>query len=212
MKVFGIGLNKTGTSTLAACFQKLGYRHLSVRRDLLQAFREGRLDEVFAEVDQYDAFEDWPYPLMYRELEDRYGPDAKFILTIRKTPMTWLRSLERHSMYTPPKAHCRKLAYGFNYPHYSRTHHLRFYERHNGEVQAYFMAKGASDRLLVMCWEDGDGWEKLCGFLGKPVPDEPISAENVTATRGSSGNERINRRLMLTYGLASWLPGSARFI
>ncbi|KSV95367.1 sulfotransferase family protein [Sinorhizobium sp. GL28] len=212
MKVFGIGLNKTGTSTLAACLHHLGYHHLSCRRDLLEAFRKGCLDEVMAEIDQYQSFEDWPYPLMYRNLEERYGPEAKFILTIRKTPEIWLRSLEQHSMFSPPREHCRKLAYGYNYPHYSRRHHLAFYERHNREVQQYFAAKGAADRLLVFCWEDGDGWEKLCSFLGKDVPDGPIPTQNVSAQRAPSGNEKTNNMLMRLYGVASFIPGTRKFI
>ena len=35
-----------------------------------------------------------------------------------------------------------------------------------------------SDRLLV--WNVKDGWEPLCKFLGKPVPDIPIPHDNVT--------------------------------
>ncbi|KAA3507677.1 sulfotransferase family protein [Agrobacterium rosae] len=212
MKIFGVGLNKTGTSTLGACFQRLGYKHLSVRRDLLQAYREGRLNDVFSEIDQYETFEDWPYPLMYRELEERYGPDAKFVLTVRKSPQTWLRSLERHSMYSKPHRHSRKLAYGFNYPHYSRKHHVDFYERHYREVHEYFSAKNASNRLLLMCWENGDGWEKLCSFLEMPLPAEPVPMSNVSAERPPSGNEQANRLLMLVYGAVSVFPGSRRFI
>jgi len=28
--------------------------------------------------------------------------------------------------------------------------------------------------LLVVCWENGDGWDKLCSFLNKRKPDEPF--------------------------------------
>src|SRR5579859_2611094 len=101
-KIFGIGLNKTGTTTLGACLTRLGYRHGSCRRDLLIAYREGRLDEIFAETDRLDSFEDWPYPLIYRELFFRYGEGAKFILTRRATPRIWLRSLMRHALRTNP--------------------------------------------------------------------------------------------------------------
>lgn len=33
-----------------------------------------------------------------------------------------------------------------------------------------------SERLLE--WEVGDGWEPLCKFLGKPVPDVPFPHAN----------------------------------
>lgn len=45
---------------------------------------------------------------------------------------------------------------------------------HNEWVKSFVPA----DRLLVM--ELGDGWEKLCPFLGKPIPDEPYPRVNST--------------------------------
>src|SRR5437016_2770727 len=129
-KVFGIGLNKTGTTTLTECLKQFGYRHLSCRRDLLIALREGRLDDIFAVIDQYESFEDWPYPLMYQELHARY-PDAFFILTTRTSPKVWIESLKNHSLHTHPTAHCRKLAYGYDYPHGFENEHIAIYEAHN---------------------------------------------------------------------------------
>jgi len=41
MKIFGIGLNKTGTKTLGRCFEALGRNSLSFRADLLSQFRVG---------------------------------------------------------------------------------------------------------------------------------------------------------------------------
>ena len=74
-KVFGIGLNKTGTTTLASCLIELGYRHMSVRRDLLVGWFNGNLEPLFQVCDEYDSFEDWPYPLAYKELFYRYVLD-----------------------------------------------------------------------------------------------------------------------------------------
>lgn len=177
MKIFGIGLNKTGTTTLGHCFSSLGYRHLSVRRDLLIAYREGRIDDVFSVIDEYDTFEDWPYPLMYRELAERYE-DAKFVLTIRRDEKTWLRSLRKHALTASPFNHCRKLAYGYEYPFENADAHLAFYSKHNSDVATYFAEHGAQDRLLTICWETGDGWEELAGFLGVDAPAEEIPTMN----------------------------------
>lgn len=44
------------------------------------------------------------------------------------------------------------------------------FERHNKEVLEYF--KG-SDRFLVHSVFEGDGWEKLCKFVNKEVPNIP---------------------------------------
>lgn len=163
-KVFGIGLNKTGTTTLGTCLQLLGYRHLGVRRDLLQAYRASRKEAVFAVIDRFDSFDDWPYPLMYRELAERY-PDAKFVLTVRKSPEIWYASLVGHSSRSRPLKHCRKLAYGYHYPDNARDHHLAFYRRHNREVQEFL-----GDRVRLLCWENGDSWPELCEFLGAELP------------------------------------------
>ena len=50
-----------------------------------------------------------------------------------------------------------------------------FYEHHNEAVRAYF---AGTDRLLDVCWEEGDGWDELTGFLGLPVPDAPFPHSN----------------------------------
>lgn len=57
IKVFGIGLNKTGTTSLAACLEILGYRrHMSCNRDLLAGYRRGDLEPLFAAADAHDSF------------------------------------------------------------------------------------------------------------------------------------------------------------
>ena len=48
------------------------------------------------------------------------------------------------------------------------------YEAHNAKVKATI----PPENLLV--WNLKDGWEPLCKFLGKPVPDKPIPRENQT--------------------------------
>lgn len=35
-----------------------------------------------------------------------------------------------------------------------------------------------ADRLCLIRLEDGLGWEQVCPFLDKPVPDEPYPARN----------------------------------
>ena len=191
-KVFGIGLNKTGTTTLAKCLRRLGYRHMSFRRDLLLAVRENRLADVFAVTDEYEYFTDWPYPLIYPELFERYD-DALFILTTRISSQVWLDSLKAHSLHTHPVNHCRKLVYGYDYPHGFEAEHIAFYEQHNAAVRSFFEAKRASHRLLCVCCEDGHRWRELCGFIGQRAPairfphvnrkkaDSPRAAENQMA-------------------------------
>jgi hypothetical protein len=175
-KVFCIGLNKTGTTTLARCAQILGYLPAGCDKKLLREFaRHERTDGARRIAMQHDFFHDWPWPLIYREM-DRAFPGSKFVLSIRGSEDHWLDSLKRHSLRTHPWRHCRKLAYGFNYPHRHEAHHLELYRRHNDEVRYYFRSRPSD--LLVVCWEEGDGWDRLCGFLGKPVPASAFPHEN----------------------------------
>ena len=162
VKVFGLGLNKTGTSTLGVCFKHFGFRHVSCRPDLLRSYRAGNLAPIWGVADAHDTFEDWPWPLMYRELYERYADCARYILTVRSSPEVWLESLKKHSLRTHPSRHCRMDAYGYNYPHGHEAEHLAAYAKHNAEVRAFFA--GCPELFLEVCWENGEGWGPLCSF------------------------------------------------
>ena len=178
-KVIGIGLNKTGTKTLAACLKQLGYEnHVSARRDLLAQYRKGQLEEIVDVVDQNETCADWPFPLAYKELFFHYRDGARYILTTRKDPAAWLDSLKRHSLRTPPDLHCRNLAFGCSYPHGLEQFHLDFYRGHNDDVVRFFARHDASHLLLEVSWDCGDGWGELCAFLGEPVPPSAFPHEN----------------------------------
>ena len=202
-KVFGIGLNKTGTTTLGVCLERLGYDHISNRRDLLAAWRRGDAQAVYDVIDRHDSFEDWPWPLMYEALADQY-PDARFILTRRKSPEVWLKSLSKHALSSRPITHSRKLAYGYHYPHYAEAEHLAIYRDHLDAVPRFFEARGEADRLLTLCWEDGDGWPELGRFLGVPVPDEPLPKTNVAGAdaRQAGTIRRKTNELLIALGRA----------
>ena len=178
-KIFGIGLNKTGTTTLGACGKVLGLKCTGSDRRLLE---DWVLRDDFSRIDQkvakYDLFQDWPWPLVYKALDESY-PGSKFILTVRKSDEVWYESLKRHSLRTSPTRHCRELAYGYNYPHKYKQEHLDFYNRHNQDVREYF--KGRSSDLLEVCWEKGDGFKELCAFLGLEDPGVPIPHSNKSA-------------------------------
>lgn len=164
-KVFGIGLNKTGTTTLAASLRILGYeRHSGYRHDLLVHYRNGNLEPIFCVLDAHESFEDWPYPLLYQEIYARYGTSARYILTTRTSADVWLASLKRHALRTDPDSHSRRLAYGFNYPHGYEAEHMAMYEAHQREVLDFFRNQAAENVLLQVCWERGDGWKNSADF------------------------------------------------
>jgi hypothetical protein len=196
-KIFGIGLNKTGTTTLAQCGRILGFSCASADRDLLEDVVLRRdFSRVRKKIEQYDLFEDWPWPLIYKELDELF-PGSKFILTVRKSAEKWLQSLENHSMKTHPFKHCRKLAYGYNYPHKHEKEHLGFYVRHNEEVREYF--RGRHEDFLELCWENGQGFAELCDFLDCEVPEMKFPHANKGSdTRASLARLSVNRVLRFT--------------
>lgn len=193
-KVFGIGFHKTGTSSLGEALTELGYRvcgpfgiHESNLADVLPR----RAVELAAE---YDAVEDNPWPVLYRDL-DRAYPGSKFILTVR-APQRWLDSVVRHfgTVDTP----MREWIYGVGHPLGNEERYREVYENHNQAVRAYF--RNDPERLLVMDFEQGESWEKLCGFLGVPEPDSPFPHANRGArqravwVRGLKSLRRWTRR------------------
>ena len=176
-KVFGIGLNKTGTKTLGMCLHRLGYRHSSYDLDLLEQVHQGELQGLRKVVDCHDSFEDWPYPLVFDQLDQLY-PGSRFILTRRRSPEVWLRSLEAHSLRTDPTegTRTRTLVYGWPYPQLNRRAHQSLYEEHLTRVRSYFVRR--PNDLLEVCWEEEANWEALCTFLDLPFPSCPFPHAN----------------------------------
>jgi len=177
-KVFGIGLNKTGTSSLKRALVTLGYDHCTIRGQLTQKFFNNSFNQIFNFAENFDSFEDWPWPLMYRQVFEKYGETARYVLTRRSSADAWLESLKAHTLVTNPHNNPRKKIFGFDYPHGAEAQHITFYESHLSDVRKYFAAQGASHLLCEVCWEDGDGWKEVCDFLEQPVPDVPFPHAN----------------------------------
>lgn len=170
-KVFGIGFPKTGTSSLGRALQMLGYRlqrGINVNRPNrpqieLPVTREKLFNLARPYSHRYDAFEDFPWMALYREM-DREHPGSKFILTVRDEA-AWLRSVQRHFR----TIRSRPVLYlaGEDGPEASHEALFNAYRAHNKAVQDYF-----SDRpgdLLLLDVDDAD-WPLLCRFLGRREP------------------------------------------
>ena len=198
MKIFGIGLNKTGTTTLGACLKSLGFRHSSFDLDLLQQAAIGELEPLFSKVAAHESFEDWPYPLVFETLDQRF-PGSRFILTQRSSAERWLASLSAHALRTDPwVGSCsRSLAYGVAYPQLNPQGHLDFYNHHLERVRHYFRHRPQD--LLEVCWEQQASWEPLCNFLDRPVPQAPFPHANAS-WRGQPELQRQNEALLSWFG------------
>lgn len=178
-RVFGIGLHKTGTTSLHEAFKMLGFDSLH--------WGEGEAPQIWYEMnalgrskmlEQFYAICDLPIPLLFRELDKAY-PGSRFVLTVRDE-QEWLASVERlwdpkynrtrHLWEVYPISHqLHSALYGqreFNAPVF-----LERYRRHNAEVLEYF--KDRPDDLLVLDMDMPTGkLAALCAFLKRPIfPD-----------------------------------------
>ncbi|MEM7342910.1 MAG: sulfotransferase family protein [Chloroflexota bacterium] len=188
MKVVGIGLNKTGTKTLRECLSHWGYeKHLTFDLDSFHLYQQGDYEALWETMRAYDSFEDWPWPLMYKEIDAQF-PGTKFILTTRKNPEVWFTSLCKMAVRIGALNDFEQYIYGYAMPHGHKAEHIEFYEAHNRAVEEHF--KDRPEQLLKVCWENGDGWQALADFLEKPIPDQPFPHINKSSPMmyaGSSG-------------------------
>lgn len=179
-RVFGIGMHKTGTTSLHEALTILGYRsgHWTTAKWAKHVWRQVMEKGTSYSLDQVYAASDLPMPLLFRQLDAAY-PGAKFILTVRDE-WKWLKSVSNHwnpdinpyrnQWDTDAFSHrVHNLLYGRK--DFDPTTMLNRYRSHNEEVIAYF--KDRPNDLLVMDLEKNCGFPELCAFLGVPIPDVP---------------------------------------
>ena len=194
-KVFGIGWAKTGTSTLGACLKLLGYEHQSQDLSLVQWIEKGDLSPIIELAKKKDSFDDWPWIILYRELDQAF-PGSKFILTTRdsKRWMTSYRNMLRNQGEPDDSLNeVRRILYGLPFPRVEESQLIERYEQHNKEVREYF--KDRPEKLLLLDWEKGDGWKELCSFLGKEPPDLDFPHENKGVYEDYSTENQYRRGL-----------------
>ena len=205
-KIFGIGLSKTGTSSLAQALQILGYKTL----DNMGASRyvAGDLSSLdLPTVEAHEALTDTPIPSFYRELDVRF-PRSKFILTVRDRE-GWLKSCMKQ--FSPrfaegqsePNKRLFEDLYGTNV--FDESKFSGGYEQFVAGVLEYF--KDRPQDLLVLNVAAGEGWEKLCPFLRRPVPEVPFPKANVTQIRWMKMEDLVAVAEEAGRALLQWYEG-----
>lgn len=164
-KVMCIGLPKTGTTSLKSALTILGYNVGPIKDE-----------ECNAHVGDAMCLPTHRYIKLHEDY-----PDAKFILTLRSDPNTWYESVKRWADKKKDNKGIlkqRKSMYGFEMP--VRKPFIEQYVYHAQSVHNFFFFRypDLSRKLLIVCWEDGDGWEEICSFLDKPIPDIPFPHKN----------------------------------
>lgn len=188
LEVIGAGFGRTGTHSLGRALEKLGFGPCYTLREVEK--NEGHVELWNHALDgkwidwkhlfrSYKSSVEWPGAFFFQELVQDF-PDAKVILTLRE-PESWYESASKTifkglelSAYNPDLLKREKsslnrrliLKRTFQERYHEKEFAIDVYRRHNERV-AEIIPK---ERLLQ--FEIRDGWEPLCKFLQKPIPQE----------------------------------------
>jgi hypothetical protein len=204
MKVIGAGFGRTGTMSLKAALEQLGFgpsfHMIDLVRDpsplpLWKAAAAGEPVDWTEALDGWESTVDWPGCSFWAQMAETW-PDAPVVLSVRD-PEAWYRSC-LNSIHAAKEMALRGELEGgsedgpdpevvqfingliwngtFDGRFLERDYALEVFARHNEAVKAAVPA----DRLLV--YEISQGWEPLCDFVGVPVPDTPLPHLNDTAS------------------------------
>lgn len=187
MKILGVGLSRTGTTSLAKALEILGFRTIHWEPERLVDVVMGLNDRPhWRRYDDVEAVTDLPAALFYRELLEAY-PGTKCILTMRDES-EWLRSVRTLFEVTIPRnfrndnarmeetRRTQQFAYGSD--KVTPLLYLKRYRDHNRLVQRDI----PSEQLLTMQLEVNFSWGPLCSFLNVPVPNHPFPHRNRSAS------------------------------
>jgi Sulfotransferase domain len=216
MNVIGVGVGRTGTLSLKAALDRLGFGPCFHMRNVLdhperlplwEAAAAGSAvdwDEVFA---GYESSVDWPGAAFWRELTAYYS-DAKVILTVRD-PERWYDSV-RETIYqlfgggteSPLAEEALQKIPGIATMHAFNRKLVwdgpflqgRFDDR-DWAMRAFVRHNAAvceeipSERLLA--FDVSAGWGPLCDFLGVDKPEEEFPRLNDPAAFWGRVRDRL---------------------
>jgi hypothetical protein len=203
VKVFGIGNNKTGTTSLQQAMKNLGYICGDQRAAELLHIEWGNRD--FAPVVEYcktaEFFQDFPFskPFTFAAMDQAF-PNSKFILTVRDSSEQWFSSLTQfHAKMwgkngrIPTNEDLKNATYIYkgrpfemrelaavtpaDEP-YHKDSLINAYNNHNNTVINYFIHR--PNDLLILNVSEKYAYKKLCEFLKLPITSEDFPWENKT--------------------------------
>jgi hypothetical protein len=157
-KVFCVGAVKTGSSSLTKALNILGYR--TIQNISIKEPKEGWVNYI--KNSNFDFWADWPMRKkgLYKEI-DKTLPNSKFILTIRDKE-SWAKSYKNYFERSP---------WEIKNPQVFEKR-LKTYEQQNNEIIKYF--KDKPSQFLIVDIIKGAGWNEICNFLDKPIPNKPF--------------------------------------
>lgn len=202
-KIFGVGLNKTGTTSLKEAMKELGYiqGHQPSAEKFLGEWSRREFKNLISYCHSAEFFQDVPFSLPYTYIVlDHVFPKSKFILTVRDNSEQWYNSITKfHSKIwstknqIPSEKELKNATYVykgwawdfikqvFNTPNndlYNEKSLIEFYKNYNNNVKNYFQYR--SNDLLVLNVSKPNSYERLCDFLGKESQGSKFPWKNKT--------------------------------
>lgn len=176
-RIFGIGLNKTATSSFHEAMTILGFDslHFGDGVDSDEPIKKALQDEVplLSYFDsRYDAFSDMGGLSRRFALLDEQYPGSRFILTVRPVD-DWLASRRKHVERN--RARHAAGEYRGSFLEVEEDAWRQDWEHHTAGVRAYFAGR---DDFLEIDLTAGRGWRPLCDLLGVDEPDAPFPWAN----------------------------------
>lgn len=174
MRVFCIGFNKTGTTSLHKALEMLGFKPThdhKISQEICEYAADGKIHPA---TEKYDAFLDFPSPELFKDLDHMY-PGSKFILTVRDVE-DWITSRLSHVLMNRriPERQSSWTAI-------DTENDRKRWEGHVKNVRGYF--KNRQDDFLEFNICDGQKWRPLIAFLGKERPNTDFPCEGAMADR-----------------------------
>lgn len=158
-KVFVIGFQKTGTTSLEHALKYLGYRVYGGDKNIMKFTELECLNNYIKEtLVNWDAVQDMPWPMFYKELYDLY-PNAKFILTIRDQKK-WIRSVVTY--FASIRIPLHQKIYGVPCAEGHEHRYLEIYTENNEKIIKFFSDK---PNFLIMEMGKNFNYKTLCNFL-----------------------------------------------
>ncbi len=189
-KIFGIGLSKTGTNSLDRALRSLGIRSIHWSNPYTDALISD--EDLFL----FEGFSDVVIAFQFERLYALF-PNARFIYTTRRLD-SWCRSVAGHyRRFHGVESPVDLRAEGFRqrYDGAAGRAEMGVFGDHDSWEGAYrhfdrrvrsFFADKPPEKMLEISICEGEGWERLCPFLGQPVPAMPFPLANV-APQGRMG-------------------------
>jgi hypothetical protein len=182
-KVIGIGLQRTGTGSLRRALNLLGIptqEHYGAWF-LVRLEGEKLVFDASANHAYFEGYADSPVPLFFREMDARF-PGSRFIYTTRGR-QSWLKSVRVLFRMKPewegtPDGRIYDAYHAASYgtADFDAAAFGQGFDRHHAAVMRHFRDRPGD--LLVLDSAEPRPWEKLCPFLGKPVPERPYPHTN----------------------------------